>query len=190
MRQLVHQLQLHVPYGRRLRLLNPDAKRNWGRSVNVNWGKNVTAKRLLMFSALISAIALGCGVGPAGPPGPPGPQGPPGESGQIAGGRHCSKISGAFLFTYNTVAYSSGDKFVYCEIADDLISASSTALYRADQAGAKVDGCALTFDSDTTVSVSGGWWQFTDDQGPRAKYNDSGSALDQKVEVFSSCSVF
>lgn len=98
--------------------------------------------------------------------------------------RYCSKYEGGITLKHNVVTYSTGDKFVYCSIGDNLNQYSSSIVYRSVQTGAMTEGCLLTYDIDT---ASAGFWNFSVNSGVRtAVYNDSVSSSNGTTVTFAS----
>lgn len=139
---------------------------------------------------VVLALSIGCG-GKAGPPGPAGAKGDKGDSGTqgapgatgasgigIASKLYCSTINGGWRFSYQTVAFSDGGRFVACDVSDDYSQSSASRLYPSSVVGATSGACIVTFDADGTASA--GFWDFhlTGSAGAVAVYHDAGSPYD------------
>lgn len=136
--------------------------------------------------------------GPAGSPGPQGPTGATGATGAdgedgagltIASGFQCSKISGALAFIYQSITFSTGDRWLTCAIEDLASSYSESQFYKANQAGATSGWCMVTYDLDAATA---GFWSFTSNSGRTAVYNDSSSGSNNTTITFadSDCTLF
>lgn len=105
--------------------------------------------------------------------------------------RQCSKVDTVKTLTYKyeTVTYTSGDRFVYCEVGGTGASFGASFIYQASQTGADNGACSVVADVDTATA---GWWNFTSPTTGSSltiRYNDPGSASDgyQVVIPNSSC---
>lgn len=122
-------------------------------------------------------------MGPVGPQGPGGAQGPAGAPGiTVTSGKSCSVVNGGWLFSYQSVWYSTGDRQVWCSISGNATESSAGRMFKAGTNGANNGGCAVTMDADG--NPTGGWWAFTDENGLRAQYTDSGSSANGSVVTF------
>lgn len=95
----------------------------------------------------------------------------------VSSGILCGKldtgIGTSLNFTYESVFYLSGDRFVYCEVADTAKSYSAAFVYKSGSTAAATGSCQLVYDVD---SASFGYWTFTSQSGTtKAKYTDSPS---------------
>jgi hypothetical protein len=137
--------------------------------------------KLVCLASLISLSLTACGsstqsatIGKAGADGM-----------TISSGFNCSKISGASLFIFQGVTYSTGDVFSSCEVTGASLQSSSSKFYKSTQPGAASFYCSLTFDSE--APASGGYWTFSaSGTTKKATYTDSGAVMNGTVVTFSS----
>ncbi len=118
--------------------------------------------------------------GQNGSAGPQGPSGTPGSGLTIDRVVYCSKLDngvGPTLFLqYQIVTYSTGDKFLNCSITDASAEYTNTIIYKANQVGASLNNCKVTYDVQNS---NAGYWTFstlTDGTGINSRYLDSNSS--------------
>lgn len=116
---------------------------------------------------LLLVIIVGCGKdGAQGPAGSQGPAGAPGTAGTpgatISSGKSCLKIDGGsgtnVLYTYRTILYSTGDRFVTAEVTMSAM-ASSSVVYKSGQVGATSGGASVTY--SLPGDAGGGYWDYS-----------------------------
>lgn len=175
---------------------------------------NVALRILLISGLLISQF--GCGQGPVGSTGSAGQTGSKGDTGNsgvngnngangtdgvngsngltIQSGLQCSAVdSGSgvlLLYFYESVLYSTGDRFVTCSISTDLNEYSSSDLYVSTQNGAVSGGCTVTYDINVP---NGGFWTFTSQNSvTKTAYTDPGTGTNGYSFTFNagSCTNF
>jgi hypothetical protein len=137
-----------------------------------------------LLAVLPAILSVGCGG-----------KGEDGAAGMtIASGISCSKLdsgSGTTLgLKYESVVYSTGDRFVTCEVDGVGAGYSSSQIYKSGKNGATTGYCAPTADLDAST---GGFWAFTSQGGTNSvAYYDPGSAHHGYTYVFSSgdCTAF
>lgn len=122
-------------------------------------------------------------------------KGDPGVSGlTISSGFNCTKVDtglgSALGVRYESILYSTSDRFVNCYIGGSAASFTNSQIYKSGQNGATTGSCLIGVDVDTATS---GFWVFTSQSGTtKAVYNDVGSANNGYTVTFaaSDCTAF
>lgn len=117
------------------------------------------------------------------------------EPASITSGISCDKLTtfagSSMIFEYESVIYSTGDRFVTCQLDAFSSSFFSSHLYPAAQNGATTGGCQFT--ADVSNAATGGYWTFSSQSGTtKAVYNDVGDVNNLSAVTFATgdCKTF
>lgn len=134
-------------------------------------------------------------IGGCGSKGDTGDAGATGAAGMTSkSGLNCfatdSGSGTALTYYYNSIMYTSGDRFVACSISTGLGEYSHSEMYRYDEFGAISGSCIVTYDLD---GVGSGFWSFSSQSGTtKTTYTDPGDSANGYSFTFSSgvCTTF